>query len=154
MPALGSFLKIKLITNERKKIVLLFCIALFAVQLDAQTDYNSFYVKSQKNSNTGMYVLGSWALLNMASGAYGMSTQSGSSKYFYWMTAQHWAAYSGYNGINVADTFTHYTFVFDMAETDNNARMVFDLGTSNVDFTITDIKLEEIVLVPQPTQKK
>ena len=65
-----------------KKIVLLFCITLFAVQVDAQADYNGFYLKSQKNANTGMYVLGSWALLNMASGAYGMSTQSGSTKYF------------------------------------------------------------------------
>ncbi len=68
-----------------RKIVLLFCIALFAVQVDAQADYQNFYLKSQNNSNTGMYVLGSWALLNMASGAYGMSTQSGSSKYFHQM---------------------------------------------------------------------
>lgn len=68
-----------------RKIVLLFCIALFAVQVDAQADYKSFYLKSQVNANTGMYVLGSWALLNMASGAYGMSTQSGSSKYFHQM---------------------------------------------------------------------
>lgn len=68
-----------------RKIVLLFCIALFAVQVDAQADYQNFYLKNQNNSNTGMYVLGSWALLNMASGAYGMSTQSGSSKYFHQM---------------------------------------------------------------------
>jgi hypothetical protein len=68
-----------------KKLVLLFCISLFAIQVDAQTDYGNFYLKSQKNANTGMYVLGSWALLNMATGAYGMSTQTGSSKYFYQM---------------------------------------------------------------------
>lgn len=68
-----------------KKFILLFCISLFVFQAEAQTDAQKFYLKSQNNSNTGMYVLGSWALLNMASGAYGMSTQTGSSKYFHQM---------------------------------------------------------------------
>lgn len=68
-----------------KKLILLFCISLFVIQAEAQTETESFYLKSQKNSNTGMYVLGSWALLNMASGAYGMSTQTGSTKYFHQM---------------------------------------------------------------------
>ena len=68
-----------------RKILLLFCIAFFVVQAEAQTDVENFYLKSKSNSNTGMYVLGSWALLNMATGAWGMSTQSGSSKYFYQM---------------------------------------------------------------------
>jgi len=68
-----------------RKLLLLFCIAFFVVQAEAQTDVESFYLKSKSNSNTGMYVLGSWALLNMATGAWGMSTQSGSAKYFYQM---------------------------------------------------------------------
>lgn len=68
-----------------KKLILLFCISLFVVQAEAQTETEIFYLKSQKNLNTGMYVLGSWALLNIATGAYGMSTQTGSSKYFYQM---------------------------------------------------------------------
>lgn len=68
-----------------RKLLLLFCIAFFVVQAEAQTDVENFYLKSKSNSNTGMYVLGSWALLNMATGAWGMSTQSGSAKYFYQM---------------------------------------------------------------------
>ena len=63
-----------------------------------------------------------------------------------------WTAFSGYNGATLADTFSVYTVVFDMQnDTDNSSRLVFDLGTSDVDVTITDIKLEEIVWVP-PTK--
>jgi endoglucanase len=61
------------------------------------------------------------------------------------MSKDPWSAYSGYSGVNLTDTFAVYTFVFDMASTDNAARMVFDLGNSDVSFTITDIKIEEIV---------
>ncbi len=61
------------------------------------------------------------------------------------MSKDPWSSYSGYNGINLTDTFSIYTFVFDMASTDNTARMVFDLGNSSVNFTVTDIKIEEIV---------
>jgi hypothetical protein len=57
-----------------------------------------------------------------------------------------WSAYSGYNGISLADTFKVYTFLFTMNATDNNARIVFDLGNSTSDVTITDVKLEEVVL--------
>ena len=62
-----------------------------------------------------------------------------------------WAAYSGYNGGTVTDTFRVFTFVFVQSENDNSARVAFDLGNSAVNFTITDFLLEEIVLVP-PTK--
>ena len=68
-----------------KKIILLFCVLFLVMQSEAQTDVESFYMKSQKNNNTGMFVLGSWAILNIASGAWGMSAKSGSTKYFYQM---------------------------------------------------------------------
>lgn len=68
-----------------KKLVLLFCVSLFVLQVEAQNGYDDFYRQSLKNQNTGMYLLGSWALLNMATGAYGMSTQTGSTKYFHQM---------------------------------------------------------------------
>ena len=58
-----------------------------------------------------------------------------------------WTSYSGYNTSTVTDTFSVYTFVFDQNVNDNSARMVFDLGKSAADFIITDVKLEEIVLV-------
>jgi endoglucanase len=63
------------------------------------------------------------------------------------MNKSPWSSYSGYNSISLTDTFAVYTFVFDQAANDNTARMVFDLGKSNGDFIITEIKLEEIVLV-------
>ncbi len=69
------------------------------------------------------------------------------------MNKEPWSSYSGYNSANIADTFAVYTFVFDMAQTDNAARIVFDLGLSDVDVSVKDIKLEEIVLVP-PTKAK
>lgn len=59
-----------------------------------------------------------------------------------------WDAYSGYNGFSLSDTFAVYTFVFDMKTTDNSSRIVFDLGNSTSDFSIKEVLLEEIVLVP------
>lgn len=50
--------------------------------LQGQGDYQSFYAGSLKINNTGMYVLGSWALANIAAGAYGWATASGEMKYF------------------------------------------------------------------------
>jgi hypothetical protein len=68
-----------------KKIVLLLSFSLLMLHAEAQKDVETFFSKSQKTTNTGMMVLGSWAILNIATGAYGMSTQTGSSKYFYQM---------------------------------------------------------------------
>lgn len=62
------------------------------------------------------------------------------------MNASPWSAYSGYNGFNLTDSFAVYTFIFDMQSTDNNARMVFDLGNSSADFEVKEIIVEEIVL--------
>jgi endoglucanase len=64
------------------------------------------------------------------------------------MSKDPWSAYSGYNGVSLADTFSVYTYVFDMGATDNAARMVFDLGNSTVNVSVTDIKIEEIVFEP------
>lgn len=44
-----------------------------------------FFTQSMQLNQTGMYVLGSWALLNLGSGAYGWATQSGHQKYFWQM---------------------------------------------------------------------
>lgn len=69
------------------------------------------------------------------------------------MNSDPWSSYSGYNGISLADTFTVYTFIFEMQVNDNDARIVFDLGKSMAGFIIKKIVLEEIVLVP-PTSSK
>lgn len=52
---------------------------------EAQNDYYSFYEKSVNINNTGMVVLGSWAIANIAAGAYGWANNSGQSKYFHQM---------------------------------------------------------------------
>ncbi len=57
-------------------------IMIFVYPLQGQGDYQSFYTGSLKINNTGMYVLGSWALANIAAGAYGWATASGGMKYF------------------------------------------------------------------------
>ncbi len=62
------------------------------------------------------------------------------------MNASPWTAYSGYNNVTVSDTFAVYTFVFDQISNDNTARLAFDFGKSDVDVTISDFLLEEVVL--------
>ncbi|MEE4287637.1 MAG: cellulase family glycosylhydrolase [Mariniphaga sp.] len=64
------------------------------------------------------------------------------------MSQNPWSAYSGYNGVTLADTFAVYTFIFDANTTDNSARMVFDMGNSDIYITITDIKVEEVTFQP------
>jgi endoglucanase len=64
------------------------------------------------------------------------------------MSQNPWSAYSGYNGVTLADTFAVYTFIFDANTTDNSARMVFDMGNSNINISVTDIKIEEVTFQP------
>ncbi|MBW6537059.1 MAG: cellulase family glycosylhydrolase [Mariniphaga sp.] len=64
------------------------------------------------------------------------------------MSGDPWSAYSGYNGVNLADTFAVYTFIFDANTTDNSARMVFDMGNSDINNWVTDIKIEEVTFQP------
>ncbi len=62
-----------------------------------------------------------------------------------------WSAYSEYSSVSSADTFQTFTLIFEMSETDNNARIVFDLGKSETDVFISEVKLEEIELVTPTT---
>jgi aryl-phospho-beta-D-glucosidase BglC (GH1 family) len=59
-----------------------------------------------------------------------------------------WTSYSGYNLLTATDSLQLFTIIFDMNETDNSARIVFDLGKSESGFTVTHVSLEEIVLTP------
>lgn len=62
-----------------------FLFVIYSVPIFGQNGYHDFGMQSYKIQNTGMYVLGSWALLNMASGAYGWAKLDGEQKYFYQM---------------------------------------------------------------------
>lgn len=66
-------------------LALMAAFLLFTVPLSAQESFNEFYKHSQTINNTGMYVLGGWAVANIASGAYGWSEYSGKRMYFYQM---------------------------------------------------------------------
>ena len=48
----------------------------------SQDQAGEFYSQSLRINNTGMFVLGSWALANIGTGAYGWATREGHSKYF------------------------------------------------------------------------
>jgi hypothetical protein len=48
-------------------------------------DYQDVYAKTLSINQTGMYVLGGWALANIATGAYGWSKYQDNKKYFHQM---------------------------------------------------------------------
>ena len=63
-------------------------IALFIaipVLVYSQGDYRQFFDKSMSVNNTGMMVLGGWAVANLATGAVGWARTSGSTMYFHQM---------------------------------------------------------------------
>ena len=68
-----------------RKILLSAALALICLSVIAQSDTLLFYKGSIKTNNTGMYVLASWAVLNLATGAYGWKNGSGGNKYFHQM---------------------------------------------------------------------
>ncbi len=58
---------------------------LFLPSLKAQQGTYEFYQGSLKVNNTGMVILGTWALANISVGAYGWSQQTGQRQYFHQM---------------------------------------------------------------------
>lgn len=68
-----------------KKILFLLLLSSLCFPVWAQTDYQQFYTQSLKTNNTGMFVLGSWAIANMTTGAIGWANSTGQSKYFHQM---------------------------------------------------------------------
>lgn len=68
------------------KRVTLFSLFIFlGITLVAQDPHLDFKEVSQRNNSTGMYVLGGWAIANLATGAVGWSRTSGSEMYFHQM---------------------------------------------------------------------
>jgi hypothetical protein len=67
-----------------KQALLVFIFVFSANILFGQSD-EEFYTKSLQNNKTGMYVLGSWALSNMAIGSFGWARSTGKMKYFHQM---------------------------------------------------------------------
>jgi hypothetical protein len=68
-------------------LIIIFFVLLiyFPADASAQADPAVFHEESLTINNRGMYVLGSWALTNMATGAVGWIKQTGASMYFHQM---------------------------------------------------------------------
>ena len=63
----------------------LLVIAAFSLVFSQEIGAGDFYTTSTKINTTGMYVLGGWAVANIAGGAVGWANSTGSAKYFYQM---------------------------------------------------------------------
>ena len=70
--------------NYRNALLIIVMACLPAVVL-GQSEHHTFHQQGQQINNTGMYVLGSWALLNITTGAIGWTNGSGPNKYFHQM---------------------------------------------------------------------
>jgi hypothetical protein len=91
-----------------KQLILIISILLIGTypifgQDAAMTD---FYIKSNQINTTGMYILGGWAVSNIAGGAIGWANSTGSAKYFHQMNV-FWntvnlgiAGFALYNNLN------------------------------------------------------
>lgn len=68
-----------------KRSAFIILLAFGVLTLYGQGNYNEFFSTSMSTNKTGMYVLGGWALANLATGAYGWANTTGSTKYFHQM---------------------------------------------------------------------
>lgn len=72
--------------NNLLKIILGSLLVLTFLPAPAQDKlYAEFYQKSMRMNNTGMYVLGSWAVANLIIGGIGWNQNTGDTKYFHQM---------------------------------------------------------------------
>ncbi len=65
--------------------VTLFILLAVSAVFGQQTDVSGFYQTSIKTNTTGMYILGGWAIANIAGGAVGWTNSTGSARYFHQM---------------------------------------------------------------------
>jgi hypothetical protein len=68
-----------------KRVVLTSFMLITVLAAANAQEMHDFYTLSLQYNQTGMYVLGGWAVSNLLTGAYGWTTQTGSTKYFHQM---------------------------------------------------------------------
>lgn len=66
--------------------------------------------------------------------------------------ASPWNAYSDYNQVLLSSEDKNFAYTFVATVTDPAARVVFDLGNGVSGITITDVKVETIVVIPTAIQ--
>lgn len=71
--------------NESWRLFFLILLLITVLPAYGQEEYRQFYSESLRTTNTGMYILGGWAITNIATGAYGWSRFDGDTKYFHQM---------------------------------------------------------------------
>jgi len=74
-----------MLQDAMKRTALIILLVFGVITLSGQGNYNEFFNTSMSTNKTGMYVLGGWALANLATGAYGWANATGSTKYFHQM---------------------------------------------------------------------
>ncbi len=72
---------------DMRKWILFFLFAFGIHMLATAQAANDFFTESISTNKTGMYVLGGWAIANIAAGSYGWASLSGSQKHFWQMNA-------------------------------------------------------------------
>jgi aryl-phospho-beta-D-glucosidase BglC (GH1 family) len=77
-----------------------------------------------------------------------IASDSRSATFYAGKDSDPWNAYSGYNGISIPTNEIAYSFTFTMSNpTDMNARLVFDFGKDTTGVSVTDIKVDELILI-------
>lgn len=71
-------------TKTYNRVLVFFFLIFLSIELVGQ-DLESFNIERVSKVNTGMIVLGSWAVLNLVSSPIGSANSSGSQKYFHQM---------------------------------------------------------------------
>jgi hypothetical protein len=92
-----------------KHIALLTILLVFAIAITAQTGLPEFNKERYHINQTGFLVLSSWSVINIASGAIGMSSAHGQAKYFHqmnliWGAVNFVVAFPGYLGARKSNT--------------------------------------------------
>jgi len=64
-----------------------------------------------------------------------------------------WNSYSGFSGLSLSPDESISSFTFTMKEnTDNSARLAFDLGASNINISISHVAVDKIVIQTSATE--
>jgi len=100
---------------------------LFTIPLSAQESFSEFYRHSQAVNNTGMYVLGGWAVANIASGAFGWSEYSGKRMYFYQMNL-----FWNIVNVSIATYALYNNYTTDISNLDQEELMNKLISTENI----------------------
>ncbi len=102
-------------------------LVVFSFTLYGQSSYQEFYSHSLKINNTGMLVLGSWAVGNIATGAYGWIRNEGDRKYFSQMNL-----FWNLINVTIAGFALHGNAGTDLTELSNNEMISKHLNTEKI----------------------